>query len=134
MPVGVLPPEERRQHRRHGLEEHGVVSARIRPGHDVLVVNVSAGGALVETARRLLPGLGIELRVAAQHGRASMRGRVLRSFVARLRPDGVWYRGSIQFDQCLPWFSHEPDCGYLIPGGETGPRQPQRADATHVVL
>jgi hypothetical protein len=111
-----------------------VLSSRIRPGHDVSLVNVSAKGALIETTHRLLPGSAVELRMAASHGRASVRGRVLRSFVARLRSDCVWYRGAIGFDQCLSWFADEPHQGYVVPGAESRSRQPRRAAATHVVL
>ena len=55
---------ERRRNRRHARrEEHRIVSARIRPGYDVSVIDVSAGGALVESERRLLPGAPVELHV-----------------------------------------------------------------------
>ena len=37
--------------------------ARLRPGRAARVVDVSAGGALIETDWRLLPGLRVELQV-----------------------------------------------------------------------
>jgi hypothetical protein len=73
-----------------------------------MLINISAGGALVETHRRLLPGASVELLVERHRYRASVRGRVLRSAVARVRPSTIWYRSAIGFDRYLPWFT-EPE-------------------------
>ena len=110
---------ERRRSRRLTLqEEHQVVSARVRPGYDVAVVNLSAGGALLEGAHRLLPGTGVELQLRLEgkssvprEGRdvAIVRGRVLRCAVWGVRPNAMCYRGAIVFDQHLPWFVAESD-------------------------
>ena len=85
------------------MQDHGVVSAHIRPGHPAQLVDVSAGGALVDTDHRLLPGAPVELRMRTSGRHISMRGRVVRCAVVRLRPV-VCYRGAIAFDQYLPWF------------------------------
>ena len=96
--------ERRAAPRLHGIEEHGIVAARVRPGYRVSVVDVSAGGALVEGTCRLLPGVTVELHVETADRRAAIRGRVLRCVVARLRPSFVYYRGAICFEDDLPWF------------------------------
>ncbi|PYQ89911.1 MAG: hypothetical protein DMG02_11445 [Acidobacteria bacterium] len=92
--------------RRRGVQDHGVVSAHVRPGHSAVLLNVSAGGALVDTEHRLLPGGAVELQMRTKNDRISMRGRVVRCAVVRLRP-AVCYRGAIVFDQYLPWFVDE---------------------------
>ena len=57
--------DRRHAPRRRTLDEHGVVSARVRPGHEVALIDVSAGGALIECMRGLSPGSIIELHVTA---------------------------------------------------------------------
>ena len=98
-------PDRRNSRRRHQLQEHGITHARVRPGFEATIVDVSAGGALVETTHRLLPGSSIELQVGSSDRRVSMRGKVLRCTVTRLCAATVWYRGAVEFDQGLPWFS-----------------------------
>jgi hypothetical protein len=104
--------DRRRARRRRTVEEHGIVSARVRPGHEVDLIDVSAGGALVEGMRRLSPGALIELYLAAGERCASVRGRVLRCAVVRLKPTAVSYRGAIGFDRDLQWFSDHDRTGY----------------------
>jgi len=106
-------PLERREARRRRADEHGVVTARIRPGHQVTLIDLSPGGALVEAGRRLLPGSSVELHIQAADRHATMRGNVLRCSVVRVRPESMCYRGAIAFDRHLPWFA-EP-AGYDIP-------------------
>ena len=99
---------DRRGMRRLGaLEEHGIVSACVRPGSRARLIDVSAGGALIETSHRLLPGTSVELWVETGTDRARVRGRVLRCLVVRVRPTWVCYRGAIAFDRHLPWFVDE---------------------------
>ena len=89
--------------RHHGAETHGIVSARVRPGHRATLVDVSAGGALIETAYRLLPGTSVELHVETAQHRTCIRGRVLRCAVAEVCSTLICYRGAIRFDGGLPW-------------------------------
>ena len=89
------------------LEDHGIVSAHVRPGHRARLIDVSAGGALIETSHRLLPGTSVELQVETGSDRTSIRGHVLRCAVVRVRPTWMCYRGAIAFDRHLPWFVDE---------------------------
>ena len=73
------------------------------------MIDVSAGGALIETAHRLMPGSAIELLLATSHRQTSIKGRVLRCRVARLGASAVWYRGAIGFDGPLPWHQDPGD-------------------------
>ncbi len=120
---------DRRQTGRHQqVEEHGILSTRIKPGHHAKLVDVSAGGALIETNRRLLPGTSVELHMETERSQTSVRGRVVRCAVVRVRPASVCYRGAISFDRHLPWFVDAS--GYQVPSVEARQAQPFRATAT----
>ena len=109
--------DRRTARRRETFEEHRVVSTSVRPGHPARLIDVSAGGALIETNHRLLPGTSVELQVDTGTDRTSVRGRVLRCAVVRLRPTWVCYRGAIAFDRHLPWFvdpGREPSTPQVI--------------------
>ena len=106
--------------RRQGVSDHGIVSARVWPGCDALLLDVSAGGALIETSSRLLPGAQIELHFATPDRRMAVRGDVVRCAVVRIRISGVCYRGAIVFDRLLAWFVDDIESdietdGYHVP-------------------
>jgi hypothetical protein len=111
-----LTEDRRLTRRRCHQNEHGIVRVRVRPGHLATVVDVSAGGVLVETEHRLLPGSSVELQLERESHREKLRGRVVRCSVARVRPEAVCYRGAIAFDRHLPWFEDED--GYDVPNVE----------------
>jgi hypothetical protein len=127
-----LTSDRRRVRRHKHVEDHGVVSVRIRPGHPAAVVDVSAGGVLIETSHRLRPGHGVELHMETKSRRASVRGRVLRCAVAQVRPSYVCYRGAIGFDAPLPWLVE--DEGYPVPHAQTRAGEPFRATATPEIV
>ena len=100
--------ERRKASRHEGAERHGIQSIHVRPGHRAMLINISAGGALIETGHRLLPGSNVDLVLNRSQYRATVRGRVLRCTVVRLRSASICYRGAIGFDRSLPWFvEHE---------------------------
>jgi hypothetical protein len=130
-----IETERRRGRRLHARDEHGIISARVRPGHDVRVIDVSAGGALVETTHRLLPGAAIDLHLATSESNVAVRGRVLRCAVARLHPTMVAYRGAIGFERHLPWFVEEDEtAGRQIVGSEVRPRRAGRAAGSPTIV
>lgn len=101
--------EDRRTAQRHcEPEAHGILLARVRPGHAAWIVDVSSVGALVETRRRLLPGTSIELSVQTADRQASLRGRVVRCSVVRVQATTIWYRGAVDFDRPVSWLNREP--------------------------
>jgi hypothetical protein len=126
--------ERRLAPRRQSVAEHGIVSARVRPGIDASVVDVSAAGALIETSHRLLPGSTVEICFDPDKRRPAVRGKVVRCAVARLGPDQVCYRGAILFDQRLPWIADDPGHGYSLPGHERRLRRRRRAHATRAAM
>lgn len=72
----------------------------LRPGQEVRLLNVSRGGALVESTTRLLPGVRAELQLSGAQ-RETVRGRVDRCRVVDINP--VRYEGAIVFDRTLEW-------------------------------
>jgi hypothetical protein len=123
-------PDRRRARRHRTLHDHGIVSARVRPGREASLLDVSAGGALVETTYRLLPGSHIELHIATNERRASVRGGVLRSAVVGVRATGMCYRSAIGFNHLLSWFVDGEAGGYGVPTAEIHTARLRRADAT----
>jgi hypothetical protein len=126
--------ERRLAPRRQSVSEHGIVSARVRPGIDASVVDVSAAGALIETSHRLLPGSSVEICFDPDKRRPAVRGKVVRCAVAQLGPDQVCYRGAILFDQRLPWIADELGHGYSLPGHERRLRRGRREPATRAAM
>jgi hypothetical protein len=74
-----------------------------------MLIDVSAGGALIETGRRILPDTFAEVYMETPFQHAIVRGRVLRCAVVGLRATAVRYRAAIQFDSHLPWFVEDLD-------------------------
>lgn len=72
--------------------------ALLRPGQDVLVLNIGGGGALLESGGRMAPGARTELQLLGPV-RHSLRARIVRCHVVALEP--VRYRGAIEFEQWL---------------------------------
>ncbi len=134
MTEGGTGNDRRHMKRLRTRDQHGIVNARVRPGYDVAVLDVSAGGALVESGHRLLPGSSVDLHLATPDERVAVRGRVLRCSVVRLRASGILYHGAIGFDRHLPWFVDEDPAGYGIPGAELRPRRAGRAPHSHLAL
>jgi hypothetical protein len=114
------------------VEEHRIVHTRVRPGHGARIVDVSAGGALIETMYRLLPGTSVELHVETDTRHARVRGQVLRCSVVRVRPTAVSYQGAIRFDRHLPWFVD--DSGTAVSSPDARPLHPSRAIVTPEVI
>ena len=108
--------ERRRSPRHHDIGGHGVVTARVRPGLDVSIVDVSSGGVSIECAHRLMPGAFVNLHLQREGGKADVvRGRVLRCSVVRLRPSAVLYQAAIAFERQLVWLGEESAIEYALP-------------------
>jgi len=90
--------ERRAAPRFHATCEQGGLRARLRSGHEVALINISAGGALLESAHRLLPGARAELQVVTPSTRFEFTGRILRAEVCALASSTMRYRGAFQFD------------------------------------
>jgi hypothetical protein len=97
---------DRRLHKRQRPAKNDVARARIRPGHEASIVDLSAVGMLVESTHRLVPGARVEIRLDGKGRKPEVvSGHVVRSLVSRLMSDGICYRGAIAFDRRLSWFT-----------------------------
>jgi hypothetical protein len=75
--------------------------AYIRGGASVSLIDISSGGALVESEERLAPNTKTFIKIATTEGTFVLKGRVIRSTISQLR--GIpRYRSGIAFDDKNP--------------------------------
>jgi len=75
--------------------------ARLLPGGDVDVINISDTGLLVEGKAR--PGVGTVVTIRIQGSRAKLEGRIVRSRISTIHRDGsLSYESAIEFDTPMP--------------------------------
>ena len=73
--------------------------ATLRPGHAVSLIDLSAGGALIQGPRQLRPGGRVHLQVSTDARTFSLNGHVLRCAVWALDAHaGITYRGAVKFE------------------------------------
>jgi hypothetical protein len=96
---------ERRGDARYAPPLLHATRATLRPGCPVVIVNVSAGGALLEAVRPLRPGARVHLQLVTQVRTFVVAAHVLRCAVWALDGvDGPRYRGALRFEQrCEPF-------------------------------
>jgi len=122
---------DRRTHGRlTGLIEHGVGEARVRPAHVVVLVDISAGGALIQTSHRLLPGARIEIHLRTMSEVHVAKGCVIRCRVVRLRADAITYEGAVAFDRVASWLLPAAAREYDVPEAEGRSNSPTWAGIT----
>jgi len=115
---------DRRRQPRLGQACLDGLSGRVRPGHVVRVMDLSAGGALIETSRRLAPGGIADMHLESGELRHDTRVRVVRSYVSHVLPDAITFRCAVALEKEVPWLSalsQEPEMhGRSAPGLERG--------------
>jgi len=96
---------DRRVYTRHsGADLASIRSSRLQQGPAVALIDLSAGGALIEAGVPLKPGTSLSLVLAANGDAPSLVPmRVLRCEVAAVRPEGTLYRGACEFVRPLEW-------------------------------
>jgi hypothetical protein len=93
--------ERRTVTRRVPFADEPLSRVRLRTGRELLVVNVSNTGLLVEGTLRLLPGTHVDVHVVTPGGRVLVRSRIVRAYVFELQPDTVRYRGALAFERTI---------------------------------
>ena len=78
-----------------------LAKGKLRTGWPAVIVDVSAGGALIETESRLLPGMRVELQVGEPVALYKVKARILRCHVSLLDRERVRYRGALMFEERL---------------------------------
>jgi PilZ domain len=89
--------------------------ARLRPGRTAHVVDLSAGGALIETDWRLLPGTRVELQFGQPAAPVKVAGRILRCHVAVLDRERIRYRGALSFEKRMSFGESATQLGSTNP-------------------
>lgn len=93
----VLTTERRRARRVTALAFGLAIPAVMRPGLEVRLVEVSTGGALVESSGPIRPGARTDLALDALHGaRRVVAVEVLRCWVHAIDP--LTFRSAVRFD------------------------------------
>lgn len=110
------------ERRREARVAAGTVRARVRPGHRLVVLDVSAGGALVEAMCQLRPGSRVEVHLENDDRRQMVGANVTRCTVATIDPDaGITYRAALCFMERCEWVRETTTrAGSEMPGGAGG--------------
>jgi len=103
--------ERRRLPRRAPDPGDTLARVRLRGGRELLVVDISGCGALLEGETRLLPGTHVDVHLTTRDGRVLVRARVMRARVVRLRADAVGYHAALAFENAVDTSSR----GYAVP-------------------
>ncbi len=77
----------------------GLRAAKLVAGPEVRLVNISRGGALLETRARLLIGSKVSVKLTTKDGLFTLRGGVLRSRVTVLEAGMILYESAVVFDE-----------------------------------
>src|SRR4029079_4823898 len=112
---------ERRAHRRLTISELSWLDhARIKYGPDVSLIDLSVGGAQIETTSYPpQPGSTVVIELAAGERTWPVPARVLRCHIASLAPHAI-YRGAVAFKRP---FDFEEIAGVVQHGVEVNPVQ-----------
>jgi PilZ domain-containing protein len=106
---------DRRREERVGA---GGLRARVRPGHRLIVIDMSPRGVLVEAGRPLRPGSQVDVHLETEARRGTVAARVVRCAVAAIDTQrGVTYRAALSFNESCDWVREElTPAGYDVPG------------------
>jgi hypothetical protein len=116
-----LPVTDRRNDARFALPQASIARATLRPGCAVRVVDLSAGGALVQAGQPLRPGARVHFQLETTTRVFALVARVLRCAVWMLDAEGATYRGALKFeDRCESFWEQRTHCGSHIPLSFTG--------------
>ena len=113
------------RHRDHGGDRRAEarfagagMRARVRPGYRLIVIDLSARGALVEAGRPLRPGSSVDVHLETEARCGSVAAKVVRCSVAAIdSQSGTTYRAALRFNERCDWVRET-----LTPSGYDLPR------------
>jgi hypothetical protein len=95
---------KKQERRREARVTPSGVRARVRPGHRLVVVDVSSAGALVEAGCQLRPGSRVDVHLENDARRQMVGADVTRCTVATIDPNaGITYRAALRFTERCEW-------------------------------
>jgi PilZ domain-containing protein len=111
-----------RDRRREQRVRGSAVRARVRPGHRLIIIDLSACGALVEAGRPLRPGSHVDVHLESDVRRGTVTARVVRCAVAAIDSEsGVTYRAALSFNDTCDWVREVlTPAGYGFPACASG--------------
>jgi len=113
---------DRRAHRRHREHELGWLRHARLSGHAVSIVDLSAGGALLDSPSPLRPDSVLTLELAGRGFDEAIQFRVVRCQIGSLQRGRAIYRGACEFTRRIDLPAEEPArARVLYPGQFAGP-------------
>jgi hypothetical protein len=95
---------ERRGDPRSAAPRVRSMTGRIRGGHEIGFVDLSATGALIEGARPLRPGARVEVHLAVETQHFVLSACVVRCLVAAIDAEqGITYHAALSFERRIDW-------------------------------
>jgi hypothetical protein len=92
------------------------IGMTLRPGNDVILVDLCVHGARVHSLRPLRPGARVHVQLTTGVRRVGLGAQVLRCSVASIEADGVRYSGALKFDhRCNVLWEEMTRHGYELP-------------------
>ena len=92
------------------------IGMTLRPGHDVVLVDLCVHGARVHSTRPLRPGARVHVQLTTDTRRVGLGAQVLRCSVASIDARGVWYSGALHFEhRCNILWEEMTRHGYELP-------------------
>jgi hypothetical protein len=79
------------------------ISALVRPGQWVLVIDLSPAGARVAALRPLRPGAEVDVHLEADGHRTALRATVVRCAVAAMDAEHLIYHAALRFQHRSDW-------------------------------
>src|SRR5690606_15242690 len=110
---------DRRAWPRFSAEQLRDVVARTATGGEIRLVDLSRGGARLETDRRMLPNSSLSLKLVTADATFVISGRVVRSRIVRLAQGGLGYDVAVSFSEPLKEVPSTPE-----PAAEALPEAP----------
>ena len=128
-PEAAAESQVARRARRMRASEAGVVRhARLLPGGDAIILNISNTGLLVENKGRLPVGTTVNVRLEGASV-MGMEGHIVRSRVAAIHRDGsVSYETAIEFERPQAIDGHDVEEPIVKPRSE-----PEATDNVYVL-
>lgn len=125
----MLPAAERRAWKRYqGAECAWLRMLRLFPGREAALLNLSRGGALVETRERCAPGAWLQMKIVTERELLWIRAQVVRcEVVGLISGQGVTFRAALGFEHALSLQALASD-EYLVPDISHAPAGPAGND------
>jgi hypothetical protein len=112
---------DRRAHRRQRAQElRWLRQARIGGGHSVSIVDLSAGGALIDSPIPLRPDSMLTLEIDGRGFNKAIQFRVVRCQIGSLQPGQTIYRGACEFTSHIELPTEQPGSARVFYPGRFG--------------